>query len=54
MKKIKSETAYVGEIVDVRTDTFRYALVELDDAIEACHDSKSLIGLLDLRSRLNP
>jgi len=37
-----------------RIEIVRWPLVELDDAIEACHDSKSLIGLLELRSRLSP
>ncbi|MDQ3758357.1 MAG: NUDIX hydrolase [Actinomycetota bacterium] len=35
-----------------RIEIVRWPLSDLDDAIEACHDSKSLIGLLELRSRL--
>ena len=33
-----------------RIEILRWPLSELDDAIDACHDSKSLIGLLMLRS----
>jgi len=35
-----------------RIEILRWPLSDLDGAIEACHDSKSLIGLLELRSRL--
>ena len=35
-----------------RIEIVRWPLDELDDAIEACHDSKSLIGLLMLREKL--
>ena len=33
-----------------RIEIVRWPLAEIDDAIEACHDSKSLIGLFMLRS----
>ena len=36
---------------DERIEIVRWPLDRLDDAIEACHDSKSLIGLHMLRSR---
>ncbi|MEJ7875392.1 MAG: NUDIX hydrolase [Solirubrobacterales bacterium] len=36
-----------------RIEIVRWPLSELSDAIDACHDSKSLIGLLELRSRLD-
>jgi len=35
-----------------RIEIVRWPLSDLDAAIEVCHDSKSLIGLLMLRSRL--
>ncbi len=35
-----------------RIEIVRWPLDELDDAIDACHDSKSLIGLLMLRAKL--
>jgi len=36
-----------------RIEVVPWPLNELDDAIEACHDSKSLIGLLMLRAKLS-
>ena len=37
-----------------RIEIVKWPLSELDEAIDACHDSKSLIALHMLRSRLVP